>query len=432
MMGKCSALQRIWKMLLILAAGILAGTFLLLGVYLLPTEPINRHVEASVPLFQKGGTYPNVTPYWASRLDNWTDSIMLLTAAYEGPEGLLDRAMGSYYKRTEGLNPQESLVSQYGENGKDPEDTYVISYGRYWHGYLVFLKPLLLFFDYGGIRMVNLLLQTGVNLYLMFLLYRKNQKRYIFPYVLTVLLLMPLTTAWSLQFSSVFYLFAAGLIVMIRYQDQWKRGEPYFYYFLILGMLTSYFDFLTYPLATFGIPAVMYVCLNREALKTEIFKGIGFGLSWAMGYVGMWAGKWLIGSLFTGSDLVSDAMNSVSIRTSGGSEEVAFSTLEMLGKNVTTFLDNPLIWVGFFFILLLLILGLIKGDRRTLRRDLIVFGGISLLPFIWYLGTGNHSYMHFWFTYKELCITAFAWLCLAVHWLPGKGAAERFGKGVKR
>ncbi len=57
MMGKCSALQRIWKMLLILAAGILAGTFLLLGVYLLPTEPINRHVEASVPLFQKEGTH---------------------------------------------------------------------------------------------------------------------------------------------------------------------------------------------------------------------------------------------------------------------------------------------------------------------------------------------------------------------------------------
>lgn len=432
MKEKYSVLQRLWKMLLILAAGILAGTLLILGAYLLPTEPINRHVEKSVPIFQKEGTYPNVTPYCASRLDNWTDSIMLLTAAYEGPEGLLDRAMGSYYRRTEGLNPQESLVSQYGADEKESKDTYALSYGRYWHGYLVFLKPLLLFFDYGSIRIINLIFQTGVNLFLIFLLYRKEQKRYIFPYVLTVLLLMPLTTAWSLQFSSVFYLFAVGLIVMINYYDQWKNREWYFYYFLILGMLTSYFDFLTYPLATFGIPAVMYVCLNREPLKKEILKGIGFGLSWAVGYIGMWAGKWLVGGLLTGSDLLSDALNSVSIRTSGGSGEVKFSLLEMLGKNVTTFLDNPLIWVGICFTLILLILGLIKGERKTLGRDLTVFGGISLLPFTWYLGTGNHSYMHFWFTYKELCITAFAWLCLAVHWLPRKkNSGKVLGKGVK-
>ena len=30
------------------------------------------------------------------------------------------------------------------------------------------------------------------------------------------------------------------------------------------------------------------------------------------------------------------------------------------------------------------------------------------MPIAWYVVTGNHSYMHFWFTYRELAILIFA------------------------
>ena len=29
---------------------------------------------------------------------------------------------------------------------------------------------------------------------------------------------------------------------------------------------------------------------------------------------------------------------------------------------------------------------------------------VAMLPFVWYLFASNHSYIHFWFTYRELVI----------------------------
>ena len=33
---------------------------------------------------------------------------------------------------------------------------------------------------------------------------------------------------------------------------------------------------------------------------------------------------------------------------------------------------------------------------------------LSLLPMVWYCGTANHSYIHYWYTFRDLSVTVFA------------------------
>ena len=41
-------------------------------------------------------------------------------------------------------------------------------------------------------------------------------------------------------------------------------------FFLLTGMATSYFDFLTYPIASLGMPLIVWLLLRRGAKDTEI------------------------------------------------------------------------------------------------------------------------------------------------------------------
>ena len=41
----------------------------------------------------------------------------------------------------------------------DTTDRHIVHYGRYWHGYLLFLKPLTMLLEISSIRLLNLLLQ---------------------------------------------------------------------------------------------------------------------------------------------------------------------------------------------------------------------------------------------------------------------------------
>lgn len=157
------------KTMMLLISCIALGTILLLLVYSIPVVQIDHNVRTSAVTLEEEGVFPSLTKWCTSQLDNYTDSTMMLNAAYDGEEAVLEQALMVYSKRIEGLNLQESIVQYYLRGGV--EEAKRIPYARYWHGYLVFLKPLLCFMEYRHIRIVNLIIQTLVNLSLMFILY---------------------------------------------------------------------------------------------------------------------------------------------------------------------------------------------------------------------------------------------------------------------
>ena len=74
---------------------------------------------------------------------------------------------------------------------------------------------------------------------------------------------MPIAMAKSFQFSSCYYVFTAGTIALLLLKDS-TRSRLAYLVFLNIGIMTAYVDFLTYPIATFGVAAIIGVALSRD------------------------------------------------------------------------------------------------------------------------------------------------------------------------
>lgn len=392
-----------------LLAAVLIGTLLLLAVFALPTS--QTHAAQSAELMAKEGCYPELTNIWFSRLDNWTDSIMLMEASDTTDDTLLHRAMlvphGSFGEESE-VSPFDAF--QRHELGGEAY-TGSVTYARYWHGYLVFLKPLLLVTDYSGIRIVNgaaLLLVTAIALWM---LWKRDLKVCVAPFAIAALMMMPAVLAKSLQISVCYYLLTLGVIAMAAIPAE-KLDTLTPFLFLNLGIAVAYFDFLTYPVAVFGVPAVVLTVRKTDKpLKDRILRLVLAGLCWGFGFAGMWGSKWILSSLLTEENVIADAFAMILHRTSGSDVHYGvFSTLQM---NLYAFLKNPvsavlLLTGGYWSI------ALFQKDSRKFSDSvqiLIPFVLLALMPFVWYLIARNHSWIHFFFTNKLLVVTVFAALC---------------------
>lgn len=398
------------KCCLVLLASILAGIVLMSCVYMLPTGRMLTQADRSLPIFENEGTSFCWAPEEKSaRLDGYTDAIMMQIAVYIRDADPLKAAMqNDRMEFTEGkLDPAGSLKQYvYGDRSG-----YVVDYARYWHGYLLFLKPLLLFFSLSDIRMMNAALQLILAAGVLLLAFRKRGLRLALPMGLALLVLNPVSTALSMQFSSIYYLTLLGLLIMLL-AESWDRSWGYLV-FLFLGIGTAFFDFLTYPACAVGTCLALQALMSRADGKTRLLKTVGSGAAWAFGYGGMWSGKWLAASLITGNSVMRDAVEQAQYRSGGevtaaeGGVSATFGAV--LGRNLGV-LANPAA-----AILVLALLGLLvwllatKRCRFALERANLPSLAIAFaVPFVWYFLLRNHSLVHCWMTYRNLSAAVFA------------------------
>jgi len=400
-------------------AAVLAGVLLLTLVYCIPTEPIEQNLALSAEVFAAEGVMPELFPWCTSILDNQTDAVMLSHAAHTTAESPIVQAMTANRHHIDGLDSPAALVAHY--LGGQPFDTQ-IPYYQYWHGYLVFLKPLLYFTTYQGIRLINTFAQAVLLILLCGLMLRKGLKRCLVPFLISLAFLMPVTLAMSLQFSTCYYILTLGSIAILLAKDHLDQKDAFI--FLYIGIATAFFDFLTYPIATLGIPAVFYFSiLTCKNIQESFSRGVKICFSWGFGYGIMWAGKWLVGSLITGINILTTASSKIAERTSvnttsqGSLVEDLYTALSI---NIRSFLHSPVVLILALYVLTVLFLLFLswKKKRFTVSEAataLFPFLVLAFLPPIWYMVTANHSTIHHWFTYKALIVSAFAGMCALTH-----------------
>ena len=187
-------------------------------------------------------------------------------------------------------------------------------------------------------------------------------------------------------------------------------------FFLAAGMLTSYFDFLTYPLVTLGFPLCVYLYLNRESGKRELMHIAAYSAEWGIGYMGFWAMKWILTDILTGSSTISDGLRTILERTqTAGEASRTAGFAEVIKMNGSVYGNRAfgLLILGIFIWLA----GRSYKRRKTVCRDSIIHAGIILLvalyPFVWFFCTQNHSQEHWIFTCKIFSVTVFAGICAA-------------------
>ena len=398
-----------------IALSAVLGISLLTAVYCIPTDNINHNVAISAETIEEEGTYPTLSVWFHSMLDNWTDSVMMLTSVYDNTEmNELDEAVKVESGYIEDKNPAEILVSHY-INGE--AFSGFSEYCRYWHGYLVFLKPLFYFTNYSFIRAINGIVQILLMILLCWLLYKRNLSKYIIPLIITYLMLMPVAIAKSMQFSSCFYLFMISTLIIVYNKEHTNRLVSCV--FLFTGILTAYFDFLTYPISTYGIPMILLLAIqdNKQIQLEEKLYGIfRNGVYWCLGYGGMWACKWFISYIITGYSF-SEIFSVIAYRTSMSDEQKSFSLFNIEWQNYSDFISTPITLVALIVIAYFVIANKNKhySANDNFYKIMLPYAIVGVCPVVWFAFASNHSAIHYWFTNKACSVTLLAALFFIVN-----------------
>lgn len=406
-------MKHILKTLLFLVGGILGGYLLLVVVFCLPTGRMHNNVIESAPAFN--GDYKilisdNIT----TKTDDFTDALMLLTAENSSDRNPFTGSIYAYSLTHKELEPNLVIT-----NIDNPENISS-QYSRYWHGYLLFLKPLLLLFNYNQILLIVSFVVLALIVGVVYLLQKKKMSKYIIPYVATVALMSPMTISLSIQYVSVFAIFNLAMILILIFFDKILKTKNFFYVFLAVGMLTCYFDLLTYPIVTLGLPLSIWLLMVNRKKALSLGKNLGqvvlSSLAWAIGYFGIWVGKWALGSIITGKNLFGSAMEAAGSRTSSsaGLEEISrtFPITEAFDKVFT----EPVCLILIVVVIVILIMAMMKKVKFSKEKALanLWLFAIAVIPLIWYMVFANHSAWHLFFTYRTLSVLIFAIGCYLV------------------
>lgn len=390
--------------ILILCIVLIATFFTSMSVcYMIPNNRIRWHVQESVEQFKNEGQYPRLffgTP--AAQLDNFTDAWMLNIALSADNDNPIKSSLRNDYMSSDGDKVQMLEKAAY-----NPDDTILGSYSRYWHGYLVFLRPLLLVFNYSEIRFLNMcmlfLLFTIVNI----LIKKKLGTRVMVGFLFTMMLVMFMIVPMSIQFSSMFYIMFIAMIVVLTLYEKIDKENLSAYVFFIIGAVASFLDLLTVPLITIGIPMAVYIMLRnkRTALENflEVIKG---SIIWALGYGLTWGSKWVIATIVLKENVIKNAIHQILVRTSDTGNDVTYTAIDTIKNNANMIFNDLTIKIFVALIVIWLISLIFFGSRRSIIKATPLLL-IACMPIVWYVVLKNHSSIHFWFTYRSLAVSVF-------------------------
>lgn len=363
---------------------ILTYTLMLALVFSIPEGPISRHLQQSIPVVQsEGAAYVvNKGDSPASRLDNFTDSIMMRGTVVKGEDKLV-----------------EAMIPDY---------------ARYWHGYLVVLRPLMFLMNYTSIRMLYSVIILFLMMITTYLLFRQNNIFSAVSFILGMVAIRYQVLGYSMRYSNVFIITMVAMVlgILLRQwltKSYWRIGV----YFMIIGSVVNFVDFLTVPMVSFGLPLLTVMQImpvtgksSFKQVKTNILAMVISGILWVFGYAGTWLSKWLLASFLLHKNVVNDALNQILFRTEGN-VEYPLDRIVMLKSNLVTMFPMSVITMLIIaFAVLLSFYGWQnKWHIKQVRWEYLL---PVTLPFIWYEALANHSQIHYWMTYRALIITVLA------------------------
>ena len=296
-------------------------------------------------------------------------------------------------------------------HGENIEDSY--EYVRYWHGYLVLLRPLLTLFDYNGIRIVLAVLMATSVAALIILLYKKVDLISAIAFVIGLVAICIWVVTNSINECLIFLTaIISSVVLLLRY----KKIKNIGLFFFIVGSISSFIDLLTAPIVTLGLCMIVYFLLlqkNEEVnLKQCILKILEVGISWAAGYAITWASKWVIIQLFFDNrPIITEVFTQMMFRSKIPTRQgvALISRFDVVGRNLK-FLSQFVV-IGVTVIAFILALALnIKNRKEKIDyiqnlKECLPFVVTLFLPILWMFCITQHSYTHAFFVYRILIVS---------------------------
>jgi hypothetical protein len=401
--------KKIFSYLFLIILLIILELGLLTGICAIPKKYIQENVQTSAEfLCEKAPFFHLLKNDTASRIDRYADAILMNIAWSCDCEHPLQSALCSAYYQNDAHNENTNLLFAVTQ---DAPPTY--EYMRYWHGSLVVLRPLLIFFSVREIYILCaaiLFVLLGISAYS---IYRNYGKAVIWCFLCSALVCSVWFVPFSLEYIPTFFIGFAAIPITIALQK--KAPDKLSYLFLSLGSLTAYTDFLTTETLTCLLPMI-FVLLAQKKTDTKPFSlCIKNGAIWFAGYCTTWISKWLLYSAFTGKNGLSDALTQTAYRTGG---EVVpdglfaqifgaflrnlrclfpFSLIKDPGGTVTSAIVLVIIGMLFFLV----------KKQKNMPSIVSALWMIGILPYLRYAVLSNHSFIHYFFTYRAQFVSVF-------------------------
>ena len=338
-----------------------------------------------------------------SQLDNYTEAIYLNEALINMKSaGLIDCILSGYV-----FTPSESFDNTLETLSKviaEPE-TGILSDSskRFFNGYEIIVKPLLILTDYSGIRQINMFLTLFLSLLMFQLMIRRRLERYIPAVIISLLFIRPLTIALNMTFFG-FYVCMLVPCIFILFSKEETLQQRGWLLFGITGAVTYYFNMNYFQLLSFGIPLLFYFLITGTPRKSfDLLKTIAyFFFTWLVGCVGMMVFKWIAYAVLVDLDIFSQMMDTFLFRT----DVDRGSRWQAITINLETAFGST--WWNILEILFMAgnIFGWIKNKKMFAlsRTNIVLLAVMILIPVGRYFILANHVIIHHWVMYRLLMI----------------------------
>lgn len=359
----------------------------------LPDKSIKRHIAESAPGIAAEGLYPRLfNDMEQYRMDNFTDALMMNQIYNIDRKHPVKAAMKMIRSSEQGRDWDQPGLLVRRVNGEMLEEQH---YSRYWHGGSFLYRPLFMLMDWATLRYVLFIVSSILLLLLACAYYQKAGWLKTLALSAGFLLTYGVVTQFSMQFFPVLALAVIGSLLVIKGDASKGFGLLFF----IIGSLTCYFDLLTTPLLTLGIPLAVMLSLKSNQgflFKDNFVEVVKLILLWGLGFALTFVTKWALATLVLGQNIFSDAYE-VSLYRMEADE---FTRWDAVVKNV-----EMLNWwmVGIMAVAMLVFSLFRRG--KFIYKKILLFLIIALMPYVWYLILSNHSYLHWWFTFRLQAVT---------------------------
>ena len=170
-----------------LLISVFSGWFLLFAVGLIPQSYLYENWQSGRNIDFKSATYTILNENQGELIDDWTDA-MKIDLAYR-------------------LNEHNVLTPTARVYGQDYE------YGRYWQGYCIVLRPLLLFFNLSEIRNVYGVALAVAMISLIFVLLRRKEYGIVFSIIFAFYMTNMYVALMCLQYFNCYFISILAVII---------------------------------------------------------------------------------------------------------------------------------------------------------------------------------------------------------------------------
>ncbi len=347
-----------------------------------------------------------------SRIDRYADAILLNIAYhFDGSRPLSSVMEASFYENIdyfETTNFYESMEKDLPANKQ---------YMRYWHGSAAIVRLMHLFTDIRGMYIFQAVVIAVLLAVLVFLLVR-NGYRYA---ALAVMVALTGVAIWfvpfSLEYTWMFVVMlaasAAAVMLTVRNKDVYVPVL-----FLASGVVACYLDFLTTETVTLTAPLllILYIRMQkRRADRSDIVLAAGSAVSWLLGFSLMWVSKWMLAHMILQKDVAPYVTANIADKLDGDINGLPSLVVmaAALVRNVRVIFPLEYGTAGIMIVAAAVIAAIWRlyvygGGRQADIRAVLIYLCVGTVPYIRYIVLHNHSYKHYFFTYRAQAATLLA------------------------